>query len=78
MRAGAAPTMRGILRKRRNFGAIVLNASCLEHEDVCSRAENAIAQLALQPRHHRQRDDEREHADGDAERGDNEMIEMNA
>ena len=58
------------LAQRRDFGAIVLNAGCLEHEDVRGRAEDAIAQLALQAGHHRHRDDEREHADGDAERGD--------
>ena len=69
-RRGCANDLRN-LAQRVDFGAIVLNAGGLEHERVCGRAENAIAQLALQARHHRHRDNEREHADGDAERRHN-------
>ena len=47
------------LAQRRDLGAVVLDAGRLEDEDVRRRAENAIAQLALQARHHRHRDDER-------------------
>jgi hypothetical protein len=36
---------------------------------VRSRAEDAIAQLALQARHQRQGDDERHDANGDAQGG---------
>ena len=41
----------------------------LEDERVSGRAQNAIAQLALQARHHRHGENEREHADSHAERG---------
>ena len=58
------------LAQRLDFGAIVLYARGLEHERVRGRAENAIAQLALQAGHHRHRENEREHADRHAERGD--------
>ena len=62
--AGAAPTTRGTLRSASISGLIVLDAGRLEHEDVGGRAENPVAQLALQAGHQRERDDERHHADG--------------
>jgi hypothetical protein len=54
----------------RDFRRVVLDALGLVDEDMRRRAENAILQLALQPRHQRQRHDQRHHANGDAERRD--------
>ena len=49
---------------------VVGDAAALPDEDVRVRAEDAIAQLLLQPGHQRQRDDERHDADRHAERRD--------
>jgi hypothetical protein len=53
-----------------DFGAVILDAGALPHEDVRCRSKDAIAQLLLESGHDRKRDDQRHHADGDAERGD--------
>ena len=44
--------------------------SSLEHEDVRLRSDDAITQLALEAGHQRQHDEERHHADGHADGGD--------
>ena len=54
----------------RHLGVVVLDAAGLPDVDVRRRAEDAIAQLALQAGHQRQRDDQRHDADGDADRRD--------
>ena len=54
----------------RDFRAVVGDAGGLVDEDVRGRSEDARLQLALQAGHQRQRDDQRHHADGDAERRD--------
>jgi hypothetical protein len=49
---------------------IVEDAALLPHVHVRVRSKNPIPQLPLQPRHQRQRDDERHDADDDAQRRD--------
>ena len=53
-----------------DFGVDVLDAAGLEDVDVRRRTDDAIAQLALQSGHQRERDEQRHHADGDAEHRD--------
>ena len=57
------------LAQRLDLGAVVLDAGGLEDVGMGRRAQDAIAQLALQPGHHRHRDDQRKDADGHAQRG---------
>ena len=45
---------------------VVLNAADMPHVNVCSRAEDPIAQLSLQPGHQGERNDERHHPHRDA------------
>ncbi len=66
--AGAAPITPGTALNFCDFGVVVGDAGGLVDEDVRGGPENARLQLALQPGHQRERDDERHHADGDAER----------
>ena len=56
------------LAQRLDLGAVVLDAGGLEDVRMRRRAEDAIAQLALQPGHHRHRDDQGKDADGHAQR----------
>ena len=53
-----------------DLGVDVLDAADLEDVDVRGRADDAIAQLALQAGHQRERDEQRHHADGHAEHRD--------
>ena len=61
--AGAAPTTCGHRRSCADLGVVVGDAAVLPDVDVRGGAEDAVAQLALQAGHQRQRDDERHHAD---------------
>ena len=78
--AGAAPVDAGhrvqpfdISRRRRSMPPVLIDV------DVRRRADDAIAQLALDAGHQRERDDERHHADAHAERSRRpEISEMNA
>ena len=58
------------LAQRLDLGAVVRDAASASRRRRARSTEDAIAQLALQAGHQRQRDDERHHADGDAERRD--------
>src|SRR5439155_14056413 len=51
------------------LGAVVDDAALLPDVHVRVRSENAVAELALEAGHQRERDDERHHADNDAQRG---------
>ncbi len=56
------------LRQLRRFGAVIDNAAGRFRDvDVRVRPEDPVAQLALQPGHHREGDDDSHHADRDAE-----------
>ena len=66
-RRGAAPMTSGISRRRFRRRPRVLDATHLEDAHVSGRSDEPIAQLALQARHQRQRDQQRHHADSDAE-----------
>ena len=65
--AGPAPTTPGIFRSALHLGPVVGEPSGLRQIDVRHGAEQFGTQLALEARHQRERDDERHHADGDAD-----------
>ena len=67
MMPGAEPATPGIFTRASSLSRESKGAD-LVHVDVRLRADDAIAHLALDAGHERERDDERHHADGDAER----------